>query len=351
MKVLNSFKQKNIESGYLYFYIHFITEVICFYTLSSVIGDSIVLWIIPLVYDALAFVPQAIFGYISDKYKKVSLSLIGTALLIIALILFNNNIFSKVFSIAVLSIGNALIHVNGAEVTLSSSNGKMSHSAIFVSGGSFGVITGKLLANVIPYYFLIVVALTMIPFILLAETYRNKKSDACEKYNYANNKCSPYLIILFSTLVVIIRGYIGYGIPTSWNKSIIEAVLLYVFMGFGKAFGGIFIDSIGMKKTAIISVLLSLPFLLFGDNIMIVSLIGVFLFSMTMPITLGLIVSVLKNKPGLSFGFTTIGLFLGTLPIFFIKITSFYLNIGLILFMNIICMFMLLKIVNKESKI
>ena len=53
---------------------------------------------------------------------------------------------------------------------------------------------------------------------------------------------------------------------------------------------------------------------------MIISLLGVMMFSMTMPITLAILVSVLKNRPGLAFGLTTIGLFLGTAPIFFIKI-------------------------------
>ena len=46
---------------------------------------------------------------------------------------------------------------------------------------------------------------------------------------------------------------------------------------------------------------------------MIVSLIGVAMFSMTMSITLAILVSVLKKKPGLAFGLTTIGLWLITM--------------------------------------
>ena len=52
---------------------------------------------------------------------------------------------------------------------------------------------------------------------------------------------------------------------------------------------------------------------------MAVSLIGVLLFSMTMPISLGVLVSVLADQPGLAFGITTVALFAGTLPVFFVQ--------------------------------
>ncbi len=57
---------------------------------------------------------------------------------------------------------------------------------------------------------------------------------------------------------------------------------------------------------------------------------------MTMSITLGILVSELKDTPGLAFGITTIGLFLGTAPIFFIKLTQ-QINIILIIVISIIC--------------
>jgi hypothetical protein len=94
-------------------------------------------------------------------------------------------------------------------------------------------------------------------------------------------------------------------------------------MGFGKALGGILSDAYGIRKVATLSTLFSLPFLLVGDNLMIVSIIGIMLFSMTMAITLAILVSKLKNTPGLAFGFTTIGLFLGFVQIFFWKLSFF----------------------------
>ena len=352
MRTLKSvLTQKNIGAGYLYFYIHFVVEVICFYTLAKLLGDSIFLWIAPFMYDAFAFVPQSLIGYISDKYPKINIDIIGTILLLIGLITCNLHILGYI-PLIILCLGNACLHVSGAETTLRASDGKLSHSAIFVAGGSFGVITGKLLGTLnFSYLFLVLLGLTMIPFILLADEYRkeaDKQKQPCKNFNYINKKINPFIIILLAVFVVIVRGYMGYGIPTSWNKTVFQTILLYFAMGTGKALGGILSDWIGIRKTAVISILLALPFLLFGDDLMLISLIGVLMFSMTMSITLAILVSVLKNKPGLAFGLTTIGLFLGTVPIFFIKLSKLY-NCIVIGVFSIICIIIMLNILRKDE--
>ena len=345
---------KQNASGFFYFYIHFITEIICFYFLSSIIGDQSILWIIPFAYDAFAFVPQSLIGHLSDKFHRIPFGVIGITLMIIAILLFTFAPSSMLFlSTIILCLGNACTHVAGAEVTLRSSNGKMSPSAIFVAGGSFGVITGKLLAGVAPFWFIIILAITAIPFIILAETYRKrteKNNNPCKNFNYANTSIPAWIVIFAAVFVVIVRSYMGYGIPTSWNKTTFQTILLFFSMGIGKALGGILCDKIGVRKTAIISVLGALPFLLFGDQIMMVSLIGVMMFSMTMAITLALLVSVLKKAPGLAFGLTTIGLFLGSIPIFFVKLENLFTNCILIITATIICYFILTKIIKKEPK-
>ena len=71
-KIINSLKADNIKIGYLYFYIHMITEIICFFSLSRVIPNNILLWTIPFVYDAFAFVPQSLIGYFNDKHPNIN---------------------------------------------------------------------------------------------------------------------------------------------------------------------------------------------------------------------------------------------------------------------------------------
>ena len=346
---IKALKPKNIACGYLYFYVHFAIEVACFYFLSKVTNGSMIVWLIPFVYDGLAFVPQSAIGYYSDKHPKINMSLIGVALTIIAYgicFMTNINVFVSLF---ILCFGNAFIHIGGAENTLKNSCGKLSHSAIFVAGGSFGVITGRILAGLpVPFWSIMLLMLTTIPFIMLADTYNSEESN-CNEFNYASKKIDPRLIILLAVFVVIVRGYVGYGIPTSWNKTLIQNVILFFIMGFGKALGGILSDAFGIRKVAVLSTVMAIPFLCLGDNYMFISLIGVMFFSMTMSITLAILVSVLKKCPGLAFGLTTIGLFLGTAPIFFIKISNIAVNIGLIIFMSLLCTLILLKILHKEE--
>ena len=341
------FKAKNIMTGLLYFYVHFITEIICFFCLSKIFGDRPLLWLVPFMYDFLAFVPQSIIGYISDKHPKFKPGLTGVIITILGLLSYYV-VTNFYLSIALIAIGNAFIHVSGAEVTLRTSGGKMAHSAIFVSGGSFGVVTGKLLAKTwFSYWMLIPFALTMIPFMIKADQYQKEE---CNNFNYNNPKVPKMLLIVIATLVVIIRGYMGYGIPISWNKTTIQLVMLFAFMGIGKALGGILIDKIGMRKTALISTIGAYPLLIFGENIMVISLIGVMFFSMTMAITLGLLVSVLKKKPGLAFGFTTIGLFLGTAPTFFYAVYDNKINILIVSIATLICIPLLMYTIRKDEK-
>ena len=348
-KIIKTLKEENITCGYLYFYVHFVLEVVCFFYLSKV-SNSPIVWLIPFLYDALAFVPQSIVGYISDKYPKIKIGIIGVVLLFIGITLFSFVNISKYIILFIICAGNALLHVSGAENTLKVSNGKLSHSALFVSGGSFGIISGRLLAKtMVPSWILLPFILTVIPFIIYADTF--KKKDTCDKFNYVKKSINPMVVILIAFVVVTVRGYMGYGIPTSWNKTVIQNTLLFTFMGIGKALGGILSDAYGTRKIAILSTLLAIPFLCFGDSIMIISLIGLLMFSMTMPITLGILVSVLKKTPGLAFGITTIGLFLGTAPIFFVKTPSILYNSIMIAILSILCSYMLARILREDKDV
>lgn len=349
IKLIDHFKSKDLKTGYLYFYVHFVLEVVCFFYLSRITNNSNYIWLVPIIYDALAFVPQSLVGYISDRYPKINMGIIGTILLIVSYLIYGLTNISIFISLIILCIGNAILHVAGAEATIRTSNGKLSTSAIFVSGGSFGIITGRLLAktSINPLYLLILL-LTIIPFILISNKELEKNNDV-DKFNYVKDSINSNLVIIIAVLVVIVRGYMGYGIPTSWNKTVIQTVLLFSSMGIGKALGGILSDLVGVRKTAIMSTLLAIPFLCFGDNIMIISLIGLMFFSMTMSITLGILVSKLKESPGLAFGLTTIGLFLGSIPAFFIKFNT-STNIIMIIVMSVLCTFALGYVLKENNK-
>ena len=342
-------KQNKNILGILYFIIHFIIEITSFYIVSSYIDTNLVC-ILELMYYFFAFVPQGIFGYLKDKGIKTNFTIIGMILSTLSLILLYFNL-NAILVILVLSIGNCMIHIQGAETTLRTSNGQMAPSAIFVSGGSFGVITGKILAMYnVPIPFVIIINLLMLIPIAICNKYVYLIDDKnLEKYNFSNKNINSKVIITLAVFVVIVRAYMGYGIPTTWNKTLIQTILLYCSMGIGKAMGGILIDSIGIKKTAILSTIGSLPFLLFGNNVMAISLIGIMMFSMTMAVTLGLIVSEIKKYPGVAFGFTTVGLFLGSLPVFVFKINSILINCLMVTILTVASIIVLSIICRKEK--
>ena len=316
----------NLSNAWLCFYVHFATEVTCFFNLTRLTGDDRILWLIPLIYDLVAFFPQGIAGGFSDRYKKFPLGTVGSIIMAVGTILYGYSGISKIASVIVLCTGNCLSHVDGAEITLRCCAGKLTHSALFVAGGSFGLITGKLLAQTqIPCWAIALFMLSAIPFSVLGNCYRreaDKDSCPCRNFNYTKEKLPAAAVVAVATAIVIVRGYMGYGIPTSWKKSLMQTVLLYCAMGLGKAFGGICSDVFGVKKTALVTSAGALPFLIAGNNHMFVSLVGITLFSMTMSITLAMAVSAMKQTPGIAFGFTTAGLFFFSFPVFFFTVPS-----------------------------
>ena len=342
-------KNDDIKLGTIYFFIHMIIEVISFFIVCQYVNSNIV-WLIALLYDFYAFIPQGVFGYFKDRGIKYDFAIIGGLLSLLSLFLLYLNVWSIIVVFAI-ALGNSLIHVEGAQSTLRNSNGKMSSVAIFVGGGSFGVIIGKLLASYSTSILLMfLINVLMLILIFVSRRFRKDLNNVeLKEYNYSNNKINKKKIILLSVVVVTIRAYMGYGIPTSWNKTIVQSILLFSLMGTGKALGGLLIDHVGIRKTSIISTIGALPFLLFGDKIMMVSLIGVMLFSMTMPVTLALIVSELKSKPGVAFGLTTIGLFLGSLPMFVFRINSLLINSLMVLLLTVFSFVILFIICRKEQ--
>lgn len=341
--------KKSSQLGLYYFFIHFLLEVICFYTLTSYIKSPLI-WGVSLLYDFVAFVPQGIVGFLRDKGIRVNWALSGTALTAVSLILLFLNL-NAFLVIAVLSVGNCMVHIQGAEATLRSSPGKITPAAVFVSGGAFGLVAGKTLSlhGVSVWW---IIALNVLAFVLILLTERIKTGDGEEnisQYDFANKKINGVAVILLATFVVAVRAYMGYGIPTSWNKTELQTIILYSCMGLGKALGGVLTDKIGIRLTAVISTVEALPFLIFGSEVMEVSLIGITLFSMTMAVSLAVIVSRLQDYPGVAFGFTTIGLFLGTLPFFFFRIQNVLTNSIVITILTVPCVVILWIVCGKKN--
>lgn len=309
-------KLSTTATGWLYGYIHFSVEICSFYFLFSRINLNS-LWIIyAFLFDAIAFIPQSFLGILADKMKKEYLGFTGCLMILIGLFLPNDLI-----ALVVLTLGNAMVHIAGAKHTLSSTDGKISPCSAFVAGGSFGVISGQLLGPLGSSLIWIPVGSMVLSMLLCAYISQHHDTPAGETCPFQISSASVPLgaVVLFAFLSTAIRSYVAYAIPTAWKKETFHAILLFSSMGVGKYMGGFLCDRIGYQKTTTISLLFSLPFLLFGNELMTVSLIGVGLFSMTMPITVAILASAFPKDPCFAFGITTVALFVGVAPVFFFR--------------------------------
>ena len=138
------YNSANIKTGVLYFFVHFIIELISFAILSTKFAATQVLFTV-LLFDFLAFAPQGILGRFYETHKKVNIGYIGMAFLAVSVILCGIS-DSVCFNIGIvfLGIGNALLHELGAIDTIMGSQSKIFASTIFVGGGSFGLCLGKM---------------------------------------------------------------------------------------------------------------------------------------------------------------------------------------------------------------
>ena len=102
--------QKNIGCGYLYFYIHFVVEVVCFYFLSKVTNGFNYIWLVPFIYDGLAFVPQSLIGYLNDLYPKLKIDFIGIIMLLTSITLFSFTSINIYYSLVIYVKINEIFH-------------------------------------------------------------------------------------------------------------------------------------------------------------------------------------------------------------------------------------------------
>ncbi len=306
------------RTGLKYFIVHCCVEIVCFYLLR-VHYPVVLAGMIALVYDFFAFLPQGVIGDFIIKHKKLPYETIGNMLMLISIFPIASSVHTlHVIGYVILATGNAILHECGAIATVAESEGKIFPSALFVAGGSFGVVIGQTLGvyQVSSYVLLLPLILSEVCCLSAKTSLRKERYPVfrCVKKNI-----SPVVILLFAFIVTFVRSYIGYAVPISWNKEVWQHFFLFFIMGIGKALGGYLADRIGYMKTAVIGTLVAVPFLLFGDRIMVVSCIGVFFFSMTMSITFAMCLSILKRNPGIAFGITTAALFLGLVPVFFVR--------------------------------
>ncbi|MBR5873014.1 MAG: hypothetical protein IKZ06_05155, partial [Oscillospiraceae bacterium] len=336
-----------------YTFSHFAVDYLCFWILFGYFSNGVKEQALGFIlYNFIAFGLQMVIGAYCDEHRRFPSSAIGCLLVLFAVLI---SPFAPWAAVITTALGNAFFHVGGGIESLVHSGGKLYRSGIFVSAGALGVAEGTLhgsklaFSNVISPKVLIDPVL-MALFCAVICYIANKKYpniEDCEIKNTANEKIGIWIVLGLALLSVVIRSFGGTAIPMEW-KTTMRLGLVSGFAAFlGKFIGGFAADFFGAKRTGIITLLASIPLLVFGSGNMAVSVIGIILFNMTMPITLGIVAQRLPKNPGIAFGLTTAALLFGAIPSFFALLSGkIYLLVPAVL-ISAICIYFSAE--NKKS--
>ena len=102
--------------------------------------------------------------------------------------------------------------------------------------------------------------------------------------------------------MVILRSYLGMSVTFPWKTGQAAGLFCVLALVSGKMAGGLLAAHYGAQKTAILSLAAAALCYLFSTS-MPSGLAALFLFNMTMPITLYWMVCLLPKMPGFAFGF------------------------------------------------
>ena len=123
-------------------------------------------------------------------------------------------------------------------------------------------------------------------------------------------------LVVCCFVVVVLRSYIGIAVAFPWKTTLAAGLLSVVAIVGGKMAGGFCGARYGYLRTAVISLLAAAVCYLFS-TVLPMGIAALFLFNMTMPITLYLLICGFPQMPGFAFGCLTFALFLGFLPEYF----------------------------------
>ena len=286
-----------------------------------------------LIYNFCAFALQMPFGVLLDALNvrdgKQKFDF-GFLIAVIGVICTVAGAFTNP---VILGIGNALFHIGGGVGTIHDNferekrkinNRLIARLGIFVAPGAIGLYLGTLLANSgMSDDKLLCTSIGMLLCVIVSwfALTHGRKTGTDEENIVADLAASSdtaitrnrYGIAAICLIVVVLRSYIGMSVGFSWKTGVLAGLLAVLALACGKTAGGFLATRYGLYRTAIVSLALAAVCYLFS-SIMPVGLAALFLFNMTMPITLYWVICAFPRMPGFAFGILTFALFLGFLP-------------------------------------
>ena len=313
---MGTYTRKHWQMVSIYSITHFLMDFACAFLMFRSIAGTSQGYLCVLLYNFCAFAMQMPLGVIADKCNKNYLFAVAGCVLVFMAYGIS---YIPVAAVIILGSGNALFHIGGGIDVLNISDKKMSALGVFVSPGAFGIYLGTLLgrgnSSAVTPVLLSSVLIAVIVILIM------RKLNSCVYVNNAEfslESAIPRKVLLVAAcffLVVCLRSFMGLAMNLSWKSIVSWGAVLVCAVAFGKAAGGLLSDKFGMNKTAIFSLGLA-ALLFFFVQTPISGVAAIFLFNMTMPITLWCMARIFPDAKGFSFGLLTFALFLGFLPVY-----------------------------------
>ena len=287
---------------------HFLVDLGCAFLLFRAFPDYGDWAGLLILYNFCAFALQMPLGLLADRWKRDgAVAAFGAALVAAAYCLTGVPIFAA----AAAGLGNAAFHVGAGLETLSLSGDRAGPLGLFVSPGAVGLFLGTLLGRGTE------LSSWILPPVLLIAAgallwFRAERPEAQVKTELPDLKAVGLPLVALLA-VVVLRSFVGMNLTFPWKGEGQWALILTLAVAAGKAAGGYLADRFDMQKTAASSLLLSAALLLWSEY-PVCGVAAIFLFNMTMPLTLWASARLLPKVRGFAFGILTFGLFLGFLP-------------------------------------
>ncbi len=300
---------------------HFLVDFACALLMFSLPGERLTAFIL---YNFCAFALQMPVGLVADKCNRNSaVAAVGLVVTCFAFLCAPQPLLCA----AVAGVGNCLYHVGGGVDVLGFSSEKQWMLGVFVSPGALGLFVGTALAKakLLPLLpgGLLVSVLSLAVIVGLYLLFPFQKSSGNAHFSLKTKGRAPVLAILCLFAVVVLRSYVGITLYTPWKNGLLLSVLAVLGLASGKAAGGLLADKFGPLPTALATLGLSSLFFFFSENA-VFGLLAIFLFNMSMPLTLFALAQVFPGAKGFAFGCLTFALFLGCVPNFLSLPVPFY---------------------------
>lgn len=287
---------------------HFWVDLSCAFLLFRTLSGGGQWMLCLLLYNFCAFALQMPLGLLADRWDRNGLTAAAGCVLTALGCLSPLPLLTA----AMAGIGNALFHLGGGIDVLNAGKERAAALGVFISPGAVGLYIGTIWGqNAGPWLGLAPLGLLLMAALIF--WYCPKTDRTLRSGNAPPDLTAPqgYGVLLPLFLVVVLRSYMGMNQSFPWKGR--WALVLTLALALGKTAGGLLMDRLGPRRASGVSLGLAAALYL-ASALPLPGTLAVFLFNMTMPVTLWAAARAIPGAKGFAFGLLTFALFLGYLP-------------------------------------